>query len=447
MPFNSLITMSPVEQGLMALLAIFVALTGRVHWALAIHLSISLWTRVFFVGPLPNIYATLLMLFAAVAIDLHRTRRVPSLPKEYRGIVIWMALWWVWMLLLIYFYQPSVSRNLLRQLLFYIMIPLALIPQFSWSLARLRGFAVVYILTSLFAGWKALSMIEVDLAYLLVDPTLSNTPIVRLGLVNYHWFGYMFALSLLFTVGLFMQTRHLGGLALLGANAVVCVYFLLMSGSRQSLNGAMFASAALVLWVMLSGKTQRGRVLFLAASVVAVGLWIYNTAPQLIVREGEAPGEIFNVFDDRSSLWLLGWQFFLTSPVWGTGFDFAIYSHNLFVSTLADQGLIGMGFLLGLLVFIGWQARGAVRGVGSVEIATWRMTLLAIVLFTIVHGMASGNVLSVWYLYWAAALLWVLRGMVAPEIEAAEAARPTVIWGSLGRRRPLVRQRVYARGD
>ncbi|NTU78072.1 MAG: O-antigen ligase family protein [Chloroflexales bacterium] len=429
--FISEIPLSLFEQILIALLLMFFALTGRLPWVLGFQLSTTLWTRTFFLGPIPNVYPTVIALAVAAGMDWHLRRRFPVPPPLYRGAIIWFGLWWLWMVLLLVIFDPEGARSWMIQLFIYMIFPVTLISQYDWTVQRIREFAVSYVLVTLYGGWKALALLGIDLSYLISDPTLSKTSILRLELINYHWFSYCFALALLLTIGLLIQTRRRPLVSLLlAANAVICVYFLFMAGSRQAMNGAIIVSAMMCLWALFSGKGPRGVILAVAATVTSVFMWIYTVAPHLLLRDDADASSLFDIFSDRGQYWRIGWNNFLSSPVWGTGWVWAVYTHNLFISVLTDQGVVGMFFFIGVLVFIMWQLKGVLRGVGSTEIAAFRITFFGIVLFTMIHSMASGNSLSIWYFFWAGAFLWVLRGMVDKDLAAAAQAHPSFIWGS-----------------
>ncbi len=116
---------------------------------------------------------------------------------------------------------------------------------------------------------------------------------------------------------------------------------------------------------------------------------------------------------DRSSLWIGGWQAFLETPIWGTGFTYP-YTHNMFIGSLAEQGLVGTAFLLGYFYFLARQSQVVFNGRGDDSRAIWRMTFFGIIVFGMTHGLASGSPISVRHLYWAGAMLWWQCAMVRP---------------------------------
>jgi len=53
-------------------------------------------------------------------------------------------------------------------------------------------------------------------------------------------------------------------------------------------------------------------------------------------------------------------------------------SHNLFLGTILDQGIVGMFFLIGFLLFWFGEARRAWRTPHSLIIAIWKLAMVAI---------------------------------------------------------------------
>jgi O-antigen ligase len=111
---------------------------------------------------------------------------------------------------------------------------------------------------------------------------------------------------------------------------------------------------------------------------------------------------------NRGWLWEIGWVNFLASPIWGWGFEKNVYSHNLFIGALADQGIVGFIFLLGVIVFFIRRSRGVWSGRGPANVAIWRAMFVCIGIFGLSHGLVSSDVFSEWHLYWSAAFLWWL---------------------------------------
>ena len=424
--------LSPFELALLAAISAVIIWRGRAEWAVGLHLSMALWTRNFLVGPLANLWIMAGVIVVALVVDQHRRPDPLRLPARHRGIVVWMLLWWAWMLLLIWQFDPLDRRELLRNLLLYTILPVGALALVASDVRRIRGFALAFIGASLYNGYKALEILGISLTSLPGDPALNQAGVNRLALTNYHWVAYSFALSLIMTLALFITSRRRMKLVYAGV-AAVCVYFLMLCGSRQSMNAAAVVGLLLVLWGIVRGGHQRPSLLALTGAVAAIAVSLYLRAPDLVLRDDEASlDQAFDLVGERGYLWEMGMQIWGGSPIWGVGFTQNLYAHNLVIGTLADQGLVGLAFQLGLLVFVVWQSTGILRGVGSLETAAWRAAMLGVFVFGYIHGMASGAVLSTWHMFWAATCLWWLRQMVEPSALPAPVGASPVHQRSVG---------------
>jgi O-antigen ligase len=408
--FADQINLEPLQIAFAFAIWVYSVASGKPLILLGIYLSMALWTRTVLIGPVATTWFWLAGIIAGMLVYLHKNRMIPKLPVRDRWIVAMIALWWFWIILLIMLYDGIDKRAFLRQMLVYVVVPIPVILISYRDLSSLRAFALSFLLTSLMGGWYAFAIIGVTLTDLVSDPLLSNTDIRQLGLSSYHYFARGFAISLFFSVAFFLESRRLVVRGLMVAAAALCIYMIFMSGSRQSLNSSVLGLAFYFLWSLAHRKTPKLRMSLLLASALVLGVYIYITAPSLIVRDDESGFlDALNIVSDRGGLWALGWQNFLTSPLWGTGFRFSVITHNILIGTLADQGIVGMVFFLALVAFAIRRGREAWLQDGSAPTAVWGVALTCLLLFAISHSMASGTVISVPHLYWPTALLWVLR--------------------------------------
>ena len=435
MQFIPDIQISPVMTFIIILGALYIVYTGHPEWALAIYLATALWTRTIVIGIHlsitlwkititigPFAHTWVFMATTVGASIVYKLKHVnnPWIPSRDRWIVPWLIIWWLWMLLLIGLFNPAEKMPLLRSLLLYVIFPLPIILLFAQDLKRIRGFAVTFLVSTLIGGWVALSMENLSLQYVLHNPSLIESGTIRLGIINYQWFAYAFAISMIIIVALFLESTHLYQRILLLLSAIYCAYFLMVAGSRQTIAAVALVMLVYALWALTRKGISRVHVILVVGTIVLVGIVLYLAAPNLLVRSTETGlNEAFNIFASRGVYWKKGWQVFLGSPIWGAGFT-QIYSHNFFIGTLADQGLVGMVFLIGFLVFLWKQGRGIwARGIED-KIAIWRMAFLCTALFGLIHSQASGNAISVWYLYWSGALLWGLGETQRRNIASSE---------------------------
>ncbi|NNJ09085.1 O-antigen ligase family protein [Chloroflexales bacterium ZM16-3] len=414
---NNQIFLNPVWLALYLGMCAYAILKGRPEISVAMFLSIAGWTRNVMLGPIVQNYLLLATTYAAVLVRFyHRPKEIGEwLPRHNRAIILWMLLWWIWMAVLLQEFHPPKLANLRPQLYVFLIAPLSALLTFAKSLDRLKIFAVTYIITTIIGGYAALAALKIPLSALIFDPTLGGYPASHLRIANYHLFAYNFAIALIMIVGMLAQTRGLLWLiGLLGA-AAYCAQFLLLAGSRQSIGGALFVVLLFAIWGLFHPSSSKPRLLLLLSTILGVGIPIYLLAPNLVVRSGESGlFEAFDLVGDRSHLWISGWEAFIESPMWGTGFVYP-YSHNMFVSVLAEQGVVGAVFMLGYFYFLLLQSQVVFNGRGEDERAIWRMTFFGIIVFGMAHGLASGSPVSVRHLYWAGALLWWQCEMVRPS--------------------------------
>jgi O-antigen ligase len=286
--------------------------------ALGIYLSMALWTRTVFIGPIVHTYFWLAVIFAALVVFLHRRKLELALPKRGRWIVPWMVLWWLWIVLLIFLYKAEGSRGHYRNLVFTVCLPLPVIILAARDFSEVRAFAITFIATTLIGGWFALSMEHITLEYLLGDPLLKDAGVKQLGIVSYHYFARGYALSLLLSLVLFFESRRRRLNLLFVACAALCIYFLFLVGSRQSLNGALVSGGLFVLWALLRVNLPRRQVLLVTAALAGIALYIYQTNPNLLLRADESDlSDTIDLLGNRGDLWQRGWDTFVASPLWG----------------------------------------------------------------------------------------------------------------------------------
>lgn len=418
MPFVTTIPLQPFQLALVILLACYIVFAGRPMWALGIYLSMALWTRNVFIGPVVHTWFWLAVIAVATLVYLHRNKLLPDIPARGRWIVPWMVLWWLWIVLLIVVHEVVGARGFYRNLLLTVCLPLPVVLLAARDIRAVRGFAVAFVATTLVGGWFALSMVGITPDYLLRDPLLADSGIIQLGILSYHFFSRGFAISLLLAMALFFEHRARYLNLLFAACAALCVYFLFLIGSRQSLNGALVSAGIFTLWSLRGARLPRGQSVILALALAGMALYIYQANPNLVLRDDETSiADALDVFSSRGSLWEQGWQTVLLSPLWGNGFAYTVLSHNIVIGTLSDQGAVGLVFLAGLVGFSAWLAVGAARIPSDSPYLNWCLVCASIVIFALIHSMASGAVLTVPHLYWATALLWMLSaraGHMAP---------------------------------
>jgi hypothetical protein len=270
------------------------------------------------------------------------------------------------------------------------------------------------------------------LSYLLKDPTLTSFGVVQLGVINYHWFAYPFAISVLFGFGLIKEFKNIFARVLLFGFILVCVYFLILAGSRQSILGCVAGILFFSAWIVSRHKVSSAWVIPLVTGVFAFMYWLILQAPDLLrLGLGSQAGvidvnatRIIDFIQSRSVItWQEGIKTFLSSSIWGVGFSQHYVSHNLFIGTGADQGIVGLIFLVGFLIFWARQAILAWREVELNIENTWRMILVSVMIFELVQSQFSGSPIAEWAMWWSTTFLWIMN-QAAQEHKPVNNANP-----------------------
>lgn len=330
----------------------------------------------------------------------------------------------------------EINDGVLQTLLLYILLPLPFFLLIARDHNAERGFACAYILTMALGGVNALSRLNsslgVALSQLASDPLLTGIGgngvqwvAYALGLANWHWFAYGCGIAFLLLLTLWaVINKPLIQVAIMPL-AIFFVYLLLLAGSRQATAGTVIVGLLFFWWL---------KPRFYAASRISIGVTaaamissvslVLTLRPELLLRNYASLQNAFNPFADRAPAWAEGWYAFLASPIWGDWFNGSpSLGHNYFISTLANQGLIGAAFLMLVLVFVGLQIRGIRRWSPYLISDVWRMTFFAIGLFSFLTGQVSGSPVSNWPIAWAAAVLWKYQDMDS----SANAHMPLII--------------------
>lgn len=421
--FQTLIPLTPWQEAIFLAICAWIILAARPEVGLALYLSIAGWTRGFVIGSVAQTWILLLAIFVAVfRIAITGGIKPFILPAHKRSILIWIGVWWVWMIglaMLFYPYFPRELReNVYRNTILYILLPLPVILLIPKEIERVIYFAVAYVLCALVGGWFAIALLNIPISYLLSSPTLVDK-VSALGIVNYHWFAYQYAISLVFIAALFMYAKKLAVRMGLVVLALPAVYFLILSSSRQSIFGCLVALLFYFSWVFLAGKrNHRFQLAILALAILFSSYWLIRQAPQILrlgfSADGLLPDSTIlgSIIESRSEItWDVGISLIPQSPIWGFGFSKNDVSHNLFIGTIVDQGTVGLIFLLGFLSFWFGEARQAWRTEVSSPEGLWKLAMVSIMVFVLIQSQFSGSTISEWAMWWSTAFLWCLNGL------------------------------------
>lgn len=402
-------SLGPIESAVFILICVCLIVSGRIGVIVGMYLSLMFWSRSLRIFSIVHTWILIFAMSATTTIYVLKNGWGPRLPRKDRWIILWMGAWWFWQFLLIAVNDFQLKAALLRTAVFRTILPLPFVIVIAHDSREIRGFTLGYAGATLLNGLFVLDSLSVSFRHLLSDPVLNDLNVLRLGLNNYHWFSYTFAISsiLVFAAMLHEKKRLI---SFLGAGSVgYFSYFLLMSTSKQSIGSFLLVILGLVLWLQFRRQIPRLTSLAVLLVVTWLFFYLYQRAPEMILRHSDSLIEAFDLIGDRGQLWLIGWDTFLHSPLWGSGFVNYTRIHNLFFGTLGDQGLVGFVFLIGFLVFVSRQIRPLLAVQTGRPEVLWRAGFACIVLFGLLHAQASGNALTVSHIYWGAAFLWILN--------------------------------------
>lgn len=198
----------------------------------------------------------------------------------------------------------------------------------------------------------------------------------RIGLPRVRWFGMFndpndLGLALVLPVP-FLLDRLLNRKYLLaGLCLTPLIYALYLTNSR----GAMLALLASVFtYLVLRFRSMKGVVVGLALAAV---LMLFGPSRMAQMSSGEASAY------GRVEAWYAGFQMFKSNPVFGVGkgmfTDFHdLTAHNSFMQVLAELGMIGSFFFLGLIFYpLRWGKRNLFREIELPESEQGRCFLAA----------------------------------------------------------------------
>lgn len=228
------------------------------------------------------------------------------------------------------------------------------------------------------------------------------------------------------------RARRLLGLALL----VLLVVSLVWMESRGAVGAAFIAGLAVLSAYAIRRRRHLGRVALIAALAVGAALL---ARPQVVEKNVQFTSQ-GNVLNAREGIWRVGLAAWREYPLFGVGMDnfgrirqsdleawsarrgvafdkdavfFASHGHSLFLTALAERGLVGLGVLVAVLV-------------------AWVASLL--------RRVPAGGAPPLLWAYWGAAagawLITVVAGMVNTTLHHEQALLCTLIlggWLSLSR--------------
>ena len=408
------ISLSVTSSILVLGICLYIILKGRIEWVIGAYLSIGMAGEgTILIFSIAHTYILIVTILGATIYYIFKNENGQMLPKHDQWIVLWMIFWWVWELILLIFGNSPYKSIILMSLVPRIIAPIPVILLFANNIKKVRSFAIAYMLISILSGLKIYFLnYGISLSTFLSDPTLRSYGIFFYSGKNYHWFSYPYAISLILIVVLLIENKSKYIRLIFMFSAFICIYFILLAGSRQTIFGVPVVLIFFGRWIYRYKKRNLSSkfLIYTVSSIfILLAYYLFIWAHDLIIRVNESGiGDSLDIISSRGTAWNDGINTFLRAPLFGSAFS--MYgSHNLFIGTLAEQGIIGFIFLLGFLFFISKQTVGINNNKILNENLLWRMAFLCIILFGLIHSMASGSAVSVWHLYWPAAFLWHMK--------------------------------------
>ena len=198
---------------------------------------------------------------------------------------------------------------------------------------------------------------------------------------NSNYFGFFSAQVLTLLVAMIPVTRRWGRMLTVLATIAVAVALAL------SLSRGAYVGAAVGVFVLIALRRPRMALALLGAAIIAV-LVLYPVFLALRIEVSAGSTDPKAYLDlQRSEHWRqqafgAGIEMFLSSPVFGLGFGMfqflspefigfspATYSHNQWLDLLAEQGLVGVGFMLATLASLGVALRRSTHPYAAAAIA------------------------------------------------------------------------------
>lgn len=383
---------------------------GRLEIAAGIYTATQRWAYSVDVGPTTWVWVWVITLIAASIIFFLRRSsvgrsRARVIPKT-ANLVVYLLVWVGWMLIRWYTLPSSYATQLMKNLIIYDLVSFVVISMFSSDLSRVRVFALTFVGATVVSGLISLSS-STDLTY-----QIQTSVFLLRGFdaVNYLAFAVPFAIATIWSLVFVGQTSH-WFYRLLGIGAIAfCVFCLLLTGARQSIVAVIVAWAVFIPWALRRKRFSRRTAIVAVVLSGLVGILLYSQSTLLSRWVG--PEANLEDLGGRFEIWQAAWEVFLTSPLWGAGFDYfkAGYgAHNLWLDVMAAQGLVGFVFLNVFLILVFRFARDRWTVSGNSDLAVWRMGALCALIYALVQAIPAGTIGgSVSHLFWISAIVWRL---------------------------------------
>jgi len=410
-------------------LCLFLILKAYPEIATGIYLAIFSWGHTLKIGNIAQTWILLTTMFGAAFI-FYNKKRDSYLPKNDRWIIPWVSFWWFWSLILLFFSGTLENHNIGLSFILSTILPIPVILLYSHRINNIMSFSIAYILTTMMGGLILLQYTNANYPALLINPLTGNYGMGRLPIGNYHSFSYPYGISIIMLIALLQQTKSLIARVTCSCAIVYCLYFLFFSASRQTILATLIVCILFLFWFSTKVEEVKRfnyyRMIRAILIIAVIGFSVYfffEGSPITIFRDIHAEG-LWGFHDiateeRRWGTWAEARQQILGSYFLGTVYE-AGNVHNIFLSVLANEGIVGFILMLGFFIFFFKQIRNVWFVKVIDDVAIWRMAFFCIFLSTLIHSQISGDNISAPEFFWSVIFLWYSKGHSSAILSRAE---------------------------
>lgn len=332
--------------------------------------------------------------------------------REYQVLVILFAILLLYMLTPL-FYGASIQNHTVYMLAFgsecipaaYIGIRLSK----SGSIHRINDllpYAVIPI--SLLIG-------TIGLAAAMMGTTVGGADYQEGGDtgLNYQSLSYMMAFSYTYAFYYAFYGNQKSGLlnvllrSAMAVDMLFCAAACLMGGGRGGFVYIVAITFFLLMYFLKSSKKHRGHAILIISLLVIVSIFLIIHMGILQSRGMERVTDNLVEDDGRKDLYKSAFNAFLSSPIFGCGigsiwWTVGFYCHNMILDLLAETGVVGTFFLLGIV----WRSILKLYRLSKID--KIYLFLLLVMAGNLVNCMFSGYYIGAVKIYFVCAFVYCL---------------------------------------
>lgn len=373
--------------------------------------SVVFWVENVFVGSISVFWVLASVLMISTVFYIIKNRSTDRVISEGHGFLLWSFTWFAWMIVL-WLCFPSNRWLFARNWLAYTILPSASLLFIAYDARRLGRLVYSFVITTVFSGLLSLSLVFASLPSMLQNYAF----VFRLFAVtnqNGTYFAIPFALSCLLLIFFANRSRELILTVLCLLGLVFCAMVVILANARQVVVALGISMVIYVLLAIIS-KNLRFTTLLVVMMVIFLGYQVgQGTSLQLRWLDLISGTD---VSAGRFDVWQSSWEVFLQSPIWGSGMDYfgGYFAHNLFLDCMAGQGIVGLVFFLGYLVFIIRSSFNLLYSHNKSPGHEWSIVIVCLFIFSFLQLQVTAGFLYGWHFFWTSVLIWRL-GTQAPK--------------------------------